>query len=110
MISFLLKEHEGIKKFFEGDDSAIPVSEFMYLHTRPLLRPNFLTEINELVEKVGQKIIAINLNGKPIDDMRDIAIKLGTQMDGEMDEEKAKAVLFALRQLYKLCKGLDEKL
>lgn len=110
MISFLLNEHEGIQKFFQGDDSCIPVSEFMYLHTRPLLRPNFLTEINDLVEKVGQKIIAIKLSGKPIESLESMAIKLGGLMDGEMTEDKAKATLLTLRDLHKLCTELDKKL
>lgn len=110
MISFLIEDNEIIHKFLNGDDSNIPVSEFMYLHTRPLLRPNFLTQIDDLVNKVGRKIVAIKLTGKPIDDLTGMAIRLGQAMDGEITEVRAQLILLTLRDIWKLCIDLDKRL
>lgn len=99
MISFLIEENQAIAKFLEGDDSYIPISEFTYLHDRPLLRPNFITQIEDLVNKVGAKIQKAKLTGKPIEHLQSIAIQLGTQMDGPMTSTKADKVVRALRDL-----------
>jgi hypothetical protein len=110
MISFLIENNEGIRKFLEGDDGYVPVSEYMYLHNKPLLRPNFITQIQDLVDKVGHKIMKHKLSGKPVDKLEDIAIALGQNMDGELTNEKAAAVVMELRNLYKHCNDLDKKL
>ena len=111
MISFLIKDNENIRNFLEGKDDYIPTSEICYLHTHTLIRPNFSTEIQDLVEKVGEKIIAKNITGKPIDTLEELAIKIGQELsDGSLSNEGAKSVLFSLRRLYKLCNDLDKKL
>lgn len=110
MISFLIEENEAIRKFLEGDDSYIPSSEYMYLHDRPLIRPNFITQIQDLVDVVGHKIMKHRLNGKPVDRLEDIAIALGQAMDGEMNSTKANTVVMELRNLYQHCNNLNRKL
>lgn len=111
MISFRIQDHEGIRKFLEGDDSYIPVSELQYLHTHPLLRPNFVTEIDDLTIEVGQKIVEKKITGKPIERLEEIAIAIGTRMHRpEISDEDTKQILFSLRDLYKLCSDLKTKL
>jgi hypothetical protein len=110
MLSFLIEENEGIRKFLEGDDKSIPVSEYRYLHERPLLRPSFLTQIDDLVKKVGEKIVKRKLTGKPVDDLTQFAISLGQQMDGELTDEKVRTILFTLRKIYVFCNDMDKKI
>lgn len=110
MLSFLIEENEGIRKFLEGDDSSMPVSEYTYLHQRPLIRPSFLTQIDDLVKIVGEKIVKRKLTGKPVDDLTNYAIALGKNMDGELTDDKTKAILLTLRSLYVFCNDLNTKL
>lgn len=111
MFSFRIQDHEGIRKFLEGDDSYVPISELQYLHTRPLLRPNFVTEIDDLAIEVGNKIVEKKITGKPIERFEEIAIAIGTRMHNpQISDEDAKHILLSLRDLYKLCLGLKEKL
>lgn len=110
MVSFLIEEHEGIRKFLQGDDSYVPISEYRYLHDRPLLRPSFITQIDDLVKKVGTKIVARKLKGQVIEDLTKHAIALGTQMNGDLTDEKAKAIVFTLRDIYNFCLKLDKNL
>lgn len=111
MISFLIKDNEGISKFMEGNDSYIPISELQYLHTHPLLRPNFLTEIDDLIKEVGQKIIDKKISGKPIDELQEHAIDIGILLNTPIiSEDSGRKILFSLRKIYKLCNKLKEKL
>lgn len=110
MLSFLIEENEGIRKFLDGDDSSIPISEYKYLHDRPLLRPSFLTQIDDLVKAVGEKIVSRKLTGKPVDDLTRFAISLGKQMDGPLTDDKVKTILLTLRDIYKFCNDMNLKL
>lgn len=110
MYSFLIKDNQQIANFLKGDDSYIPSSEISYLHDRPLIRPNFITEIGDLISKVAGKIQVAKLTGKPISDLGDLAVELGIAMGKPMNDEIAKQVAFSLRKVYKLCLDLDSKL
>lgn len=110
MISFLFEENEGIQNFFDGDDTYTPTSEFMYLHERPLLRPNFMTQIDDLVRQASIKIGKHKLTGKPIDQLIEYAVEMGQQLDGDMTEDKAKAILIAMRKLRNLCLEINSSL
>lgn len=109
MISFLIEDNEKVKNFLEGDDTYIPISEYRYLHERPLIRPNFITQINDLVDKIAPRVEKY----KPmtaVKQMSEYAIGLGTNLDGELTDGKIKTILFIFRGIYILCKDLDEKL
>ena len=111
MISFLIKDNENVSKFLKGDDSYIPVSELQYLHIHPLLRPNFLTEIEDLVREVGEKIIQKRITGKPVEQLEVLAIEIGLKASNPLiTNEDGKAMMISLRKLYKLCNSLKEKL
>lgn len=111
MISFRIQDNEGIRKFLEGDNSYVPISELQYLHTHPLLRPNFITEIDDLAIEVGHKIVEKKLTGKPIERLEEIAIAIGTRMHNPLIlDDDAKHILFSLRDLYNHCLDLKKKL
>lgn len=93
-----------IKKFFEGDNSYKPTSELVYLHSRPLIKPNFIAQINDLVEVAGSKLVSrkVPANSKIVKDLEAIGIKLGVSM-GTLNPENPEEVLEHLRELYRLC-------
>ena len=109
MVSFLIEENEQIRKFFEGDDSCIPISEYMYLHTRPLLRPTFLTQINDVGELLEVKLTGKKPGQGVIDKLSALAIRMGKNMEGDITEDKAREILLALREYYNLAQDLLRK-
>lgn len=96
-----------IKKYFEGDDSCAPIRELLYLHTHPLVQPNFLIEINNLVIQAGNKLISKNISAtsKMVQDLEDICIKLGQTLPE--DTSSAEKALPHLRDLYNICTKIN---
>ena len=103
-MDFSLKNTK-IKSFFGGDDSFPPVSELLYLHTHPLIRPNFLTEIENLVKEAEEYLIANKITGSITKELEEIAINIGTKLP-ELTEENSLELLKEIRKLYILCKNL----
>jgi hypothetical protein len=97
-----------IKKFFEGDDSYIPTSELIYLHTHPLVRPNFLTELSEMLTQAGKLIQKHKLTHYS-DRLMHIALRMGQELP-TITEEQAKIILSATRDAYQLSNELITKL
>jgi hypothetical protein len=97
-----------IKKYFEGDDSCAPVRELIYLHTHPLVQPNFLIEINNLVLVSTDKLVARNATkaSKAVQGLEDLCIKLGQSLPE--DEVTAENALIYLRDLYNLCNEINK--
>lgn len=100
-------DNEGIRNFFNGDDSYIPTEEVKYLHTHPLVRPNFLTEINAEIEVLTLRVQDIKLPPRVIDKLTQLSIKLGTSLP-DITDENAKDFLIALRELLVYVKQLSE--
>ena len=98
-----------IKKYFEGDDSYAPVRELMYLHTHPLIRPNFLLEIGNLIDQVGTKLVARKVppSSKIIRDLESLCISLGQTLPDT--EEAAGRMLPYLRDTYTICVSLNRE-
>lgn len=94
--------NQKINAYFLGDDTNPPISELVYLHTHPLVRPNFINEIEDLVLKTGQHIQSKNIKGYPVESMAAIAISIGTKMP-TFNEESAPLILEELRKLYVIC-------
>lgn len=109
-MKLLIDSHEGITSFFkDNNDSFIPTNELVYIHTHPLMRPNFVTQIEQVVTETGELIIQKNLTGKPIEDLTQLAIKLGKLMP-DLNADNAKEVCLALREIYVFCITLQRKL
>lgn len=91
-----------IKQYFNGSDDYVPTSELLYVHTHPLVRPNFLSEIEVLINKASQVMVERNITGVPVQRFTALAQELGRQLP-ELTEKNAPAVLNTLREIYKLC-------
>lgn len=96
----------NIKKYFEGDNTYIPTGELLYLHTHPLITPNFISEINDIVVRAGNKLIYKNIpaNSRLVLDLQDLCIQLGKRTS----EESAKEMLSVLRNIFILCNKINK--
>ena len=101
--SFRIKDNTIIRDFLLIEGKSPPVSEYLYLHEHPLLRPNFLTEIDDLVKETGELIISRKVSGAPIEKLSALVIRIGSKVDLKMNEDQAKEVLLALKEVYQLC-------
>lgn len=94
-----------ILNWFEGKVVPPPVKQFKYLHTHPLVKPNFITEIEGLILKAGHDASHMALVGKPIEDLASEAVvftkALSTFMEKGTDES-AEGCLGSLRRLRKI--------
>lgn len=107
MLYDLTMNNPDIKKYFSGDNSYPPVSELIYIHTHPLVKNNFVHEINMEVNRAGQKLVdsKIPSNSKIVIDIYDLALRLGESM-GTLELENPEEVLGILREVYQLCKTI----
>jgi hypothetical protein len=101
--------NSNIKDWFEDRSTNAPVSELVYLHEHPLVTPNFVTEIAELVRQAADVIVKKNMKGHPVEQLEKAAIKIGQALP-TVDYNSAPVILDGLKQLYKLCNRLIGKL
>ncbi|MNK09967.1 hypothetical protein D3C87_279770 [compost metagenome] len=94
-----------IKEYFNGSDAYIPTSEFMYIHTHPLVKPNFVDHLESMINRTAILVEKRSIRGAVIDKFTDLAIKLGAELPN-VTKETAPVVLSHLREIYKLCKSL----
>jgi hypothetical protein len=94
----------SIRKYFDGDDSSAPTRELVYLHSHPLIQPNFVTEINNLVAEAVNKLNAqkVSKTSKWVTELEDLCIKLGRTMP-EVKISQPEETLVHLRSLHNLC-------
>lgn len=98
-----------IKEYFESETrNNPPVGELVYLHTHPLITPNFLTELETLACQAGALIHKYNLIDRA-KEIEQIAIKIGQHLP-ELTYENGPQVLECLKQVYKISKNITEKL
>ena len=102
-----MKENEGIRSYFEGDDSYIPTAELIYAWERPMLENTFLTEINKLAVEMLPK-----LNSKSKQEQEKVAKTLSdlvllliseSEKSEIPTEESALSILKILREVHKIC-------
>lgn len=110
MHSFTIKDNSDIRKFLEGDDSFLPASEILYLHSRPLLRPNFLTEVDDLLNFVFIKYGYSKIPDQYIKKLEEYGVRLGIALGKTLTEDVGKDIAFAIRDIYTMCKELENKL
>lgn len=97
-----------IKGYFEGDDSYIPTGEIIYLHDHPLVTPNFMTELSQMIRDAGELMVKHKL-GHYAEKLEKIAIRMGTQLP-EVNEANATTILGTMREAYKLSNDLLRKM
>lgn len=98
-------QNTKISKFFNGSDEDPPIDELVYLHTHPLIRPNFLVELDDITIKAGQRLKAKKITGYPIQEMIRIASEIGKTLP-MLDKDNALIALVEMRNLYNLCLSL----
>lgn len=110
-MSFLVDmsfKNEQIKGYFNGSDVYVPSSELIYVHTHPLINPNFLSEIEVLIHEATEKMVALNMRGAVVKKFTDLTIKLGRELP-DLTDKNAASTLGTLREVYKLCKYVIDK-
>lgn len=90
-----------IRNYFEGKTDTPPVGELVYLHSHPLVIPNFLTQIEERFLEAGKAMAKRNLKGKVLEDVMQIGIKIGQTLPN-LTYETAPIIIEELRKLYRL--------
>lgn len=98
-------DNTKVAVFFSGEDSDPPIDELIYLHTHPLIRPNFLVELDELVIMAGHKLKAKNMSGYPVQELIRIATEIGKALP-TINSDNALSILLEMRNLKNLCVGL----
>jgi len=94
-------KNKFIADYFNGKSEQAPIGELVYLHTHPLITPNFLTEIEQTFLKAGESMKRRNLQGKVLEDVMAIGIKIGQTLPN-LTYETAPILLEEFRKLYKL--------
>lgn len=97
-----------IKAFFEGSDKYVPTSELLYVHSHPLLRPNFLDEIEALINQTATTMQEKAMTGKPVERLTIMATKLGRLLP-DLNRSNAPQALDVLRDIYRLCLQITGK-
>ena len=96
--------NQNIKRYFDGDDSYLPERELLYLHTHPLIQPNFLSQIENMVQKSGELLLSRNVKEGShwITELETLCIRIGKTMP-DLSLSNPKETLTHLRELYILC-------
>lgn len=102
---FSIANNEQIRAYFKGSNKYIPTSELVYLHEHPLIRNSFLADIEALIDKSTQCLLANNVQGAIVDKFIHHTIKLGELLP-EVNKDNALLILEALRDIYVLCVNL----
>lgn len=98
-------KNSQIKAYFEGSDNYVPSSELMYIHSHPLVKPNFLDEMEAIILKTANLIERKNIRGAVIDKITNLTMQFGAELPN-ISQENAPKILGHLREIYKLCNGL----
>ena len=91
-----------IRNYFEGSDEYVPVEELLYVHSHPLVRPNFLAQIESILNLTAEHIIEKSMKGKPINKFVQLTENLGKLLPG-ISKENSAEVLKVLREIYSHC-------
>ena len=94
-----------IAAYFKGDNSYLPTSELLYVHTHPLVEPNFLAEIESVVSITADDMARRNVTGKPVERFAEMAQRLGKLLP-DLTQDNAAEALETLRDIYTLCKKI----
>lgn len=91
-----------IKNYFEGSDEYIPVAELMYVHSHPLIHPNFLHDIERLLNQTLEVIVRKNIKGGLHSKFLHLTQSLGKLLPLTAESNAAEA-LTVLREIYVFC-------
>lgn len=92
----------GISEYFNAKSDKAPVSELLYLHSHPLVQPNFLGQIESLVNTTADVMEQKSMTGKPVERLTILTAKLGRRLPA-VTKENAPEILDIVRDIYRLC-------
>lgn len=98
-------KNQQILNYFEGSDEYVPSSELIFIHSHPLVKPNFLDEMEAMILKTSLVIQKRNIRGVVIDKLSNLAMKFGAELP-TITQENAPTILSHLRGIYKICDSL----
>lgn len=78
------------------------MSELLYLHTHPLVQPNFLGQVESLINQAADVMEQKSMTGKPVERLTILTTKLGRKLP-DVTKENAPEILDIVRDIYKLC-------
>lgn len=100
-------KNADIKNWFNGKaGSTCPSSEFKYLHEHPLVKPNFINDLEKIIYDAGVHAKTGNISGKPINRLVSLAGDFTRTLSDFVEtksDESAVACLEVMRELYKVC-------
>lgn len=96
-----------IRDYFEGQGHYAPVPELMYIHSHPLIHPNFLSDIEALVNHTAQVLEEKNMKSGPVNRFVHLAQSLGKLLP-ILSESNASEALIVLREIYQFCRKLTK--
>lgn len=91
-----------IRGYFNSKTEVPPVSELLYLHTHPLVQPNFLGQIESLINTTAELMEQKAITGKPVERLVALTTKLGRRLP-VVTNENAPEILDIIRDIYRLC-------
>jgi hypothetical protein len=97
--------NDRIKAYFNGNDAYVPSSELLYLHSHPLIRPNFLTEIEDTIKQTTDLMVKRKMKGPLVDRFTNLVKEYGVEVNN-FTELNAPKTLDVLRRIYQLCLGI----
>lgn len=100
--------NDNIHNYFAGDDSYIPVGEFLHVHNHPLTPDNFVAQIESEINLTAEYMQARNMSGKPVERLTIMTAKLGRLLPIN-DRTSAAKALEVLRDIYRLCLQITGK-
>lgn len=96
-----------IKAYFNGSNSYVPTSELLYVHTHPLISPNFLSDLEAVILKAAVEIQRRNITGAPIDKITELTRSIGKALPS-LTQDNAASLLGLLREVYVKCNQLAD--
>lgn len=97
-----------IKNYFLGSDDYIPTPEFLYIHRHPMIKENFVSEVEVIINQTSEYLQAKNMKGGPVKRLVHLAQSLGEVLPIQ-DEKNAAKALGILRDIYRFCNDLTAR-
>jgi macrodomain Ter protein organizer (MatP/YcbG family) len=101
--------NDAVDAWLSSEDAPAPVREFIYVHEHPLIRPNFVSQIEVKIYDTGQHMIAKNISGAPAKRLVSLSETFVNQLSdfaSDRTEDSATALLGSLRAIYILCQKI----
>lgn len=101
-------QNKKISDYFDGNSDIPPIGEFMYLHTHPAIRPNFLTQIEEMVSQVWSEPNRLKVTSDVyLHKLHGLCLVLGTLID-KITPDNVGTFVSTLKELYQFTKQMKE--